>query len=337
MAKRKLFVDDDEVVQPPTKSKRIKLEELPPVNSIKDLIDIGNSSKYYKNINVLMLWNILPNLIELENMIGMKSVKESIFYQVIYYLQGMHSKNIDGDYLHCMITGSPGCGKSSLAKILAKIYQNLGILSKNAKFKVAHREDIIAEYLGQTSIKCKKLLTSCLGGVLFVDEIYALSAGNKDKDSYAKEAIDTITAFLSEHKNDFVFIGAGYKDQVEKCFFGMNEGLNRRFSLRHDIEKYNEGELSEILIKMINENHWELDVSMDFLKNCIVKNPDIFKNAGGSMELLFSKIKLAHSKRVFGKIDSVKFKITEQDINSSIEMVKKYSEKKPVVTYDYYT
>ena len=337
MVKRKITFDsstDEEKYIP----KKPKLETLPPINSIDDLIEIGSSSKFYKNINVLMLWDILPHLIELKNMIGMKSVKESIFFQIIYYLQGMHLRNKDGDYLHCIITGLPGSGKTSLAHIISKIYQKLGILSKNSKFKLAHREDFVGEYLGQTAAKTKKLLTSCLGGVIFVDEIYAMSSGRTDKDSYAKEAIDTINAFLSEHKNDFVFIGAGYKDEIEKCFFGMNEGLRRRFAWGHHIEKYAEEELAEIIKKMIHESNWEISVDTTFLKNMIIKEKDLFKDAGGSCENLFSKIKLAHSKRIFGKSSNLKFKITEEDINDAIEMMKKYnSEKKPKVNYDYYT
>jgi len=339
MAKRKADDKDDDVTNPLiVKRKKIKFEDLPPINSIDDLITIAKTSKFYKNINMMMLWDILPHLVELQTMIGMKSVKDSIFYQVIYYLQGMHLRNIDGDYLHCIITGSPGCGKTSLAQIISKIYQNIGILSHNSKFKIAHREDFVGEYLGQTATKTKKLLTSCLGGVIFVDEIYALSAGNKDKDSYAKEAIDTINAFLSEHKNDFVFIGAGYKDQVQKCFLDMNQGLQRRFAWYHDIEKYTEQEIAEILFKMIKENSWEFDIDINYIKETIKSNEDIFKNTGGSCENLFSKIKLTHSKRVFGLSNDVKFIITKEDFDKAIDMMKKYySEKQDKARYDYYT
>jgi SpoVK/Ycf46/Vps4 family AAA+-type ATPase len=330
------FVIDDSNIT--TKRKKLKLEDPPPIKNLKDLIDVGCSNKFYKNIDMLVLWDILPHLIELNNMIGMESVKESLFFQIIYYLQGMHTRNIEGDYLHCIITGKAGCGKTSLAKIISKIYQHIGILSKNSKFKLAHREDFVGEYLGQTATKTKKLLNSCLGGVIFVDEIYALSAGRKDRDSFAKEAIDTINAFLSEHKNDFVFIGAGYKDDIDKCFFNMNDGLRRRFAWYHNIEEYNHSELSEILTKMISENNWELGVSKDFLIKIISENEDIFINAGGSCENLFSKIKLVHSQRVFGKSSSLKFKINENDIDEAIKMMKKYNSdnRKPEVKYDYY-
>ena len=112
----------DDEIKPPAPKKRIvvvkpkiKFEDLPPVNSLNDLIKVAETNKYYKNINNIMLWNILPSLKELQSMIGMESVKESIFFQIIYYLQGLHERNIDGDYLHTIITGKPGSGKTSIS------------------------------------------------------------------------------------------------------------------------------------------------------------------------------------------------------------------------------
>ena len=319
--------------------KKIKFENLPPCANLDDLINIGKTLKFYKNFDVVVLWDIMPYLIELQSMIGMQSVKDSIFYQTIYYLQNMHSRNTDGDYLHTIITGKPGTGKTTVAKIIGKIYQNIGILSKNSKFKIAHREDMVGEYLGSTANKTKKLLTSCLGGVLFVDEVYALGPGQKDKDSYSKEAIDTICAFLSENKNNFCFIAAGYKDEIEKCFFSVNEGLRRRFQWVHNIDDYQPKDLSLIFLKMVGEMNWETKIQTKEITEIITKNIDLFKDAGGSMENLFSKIKLVHSKRVFGLAMDQKFIITINDITGAIEMMKnndmaKNSKKE---RFDYYT
>jgi Holliday junction resolvasome RuvABC ATP-dependent DNA helicase subunit len=281
----------------------------------------------------------MPYLIELQSMIGMQSVKDSIFYQTIYYLQNMHSRNTDGDYLHTIITGKPGTGKTTVAKIIGKIYQNIGILSRNSKFKIAHREDMVGEYLGSTANKTKKLLTSCLGGVLFVDEVYALGPGQKDKDSYSKEAIDTICAFLSENKNNFCFIAAGYKDEIEKCFFSVNEGLRRRFQWVHNIDDYQPKDLSLIFLKMVGEMNWETKIQTKEITEIITKNIDLFKDAGGSMENLFSKIKLVHSKRVFGLAMDQKFIITINDITGAIEMMKNndMAKNNKKERFDYYT
>lgn len=318
--------------------KKIRFETLPPCSNLDDLIRIGKTLKFYKNFDVVVLWDILPYLEELQGMIGMKSVKESIFYQTIYYLQNMHSRNIDGDYLHTIITGKPGTGKTTVAKIIGKIYQHIGVLSKNSKFKIAHREDMVGEFLGSTANKTKKLLNSCLGGVLFVDEVYALGPGQKDKDSYSKEAIDTICAFLSENKNNFCFIAAGYKDEIEKCFFSVNEGLRRRFQWVHHIDDYQPEDLCLIFLKMVNEMKWETKMETKEVTELIRKEKELFKDAGGSMENLFSKIKLVHSKRVFGLPSDQKFCIKEQDIVGAIEMMKQNEmSKKKEYTYSYYT
>ena len=119
----------------------------------------------------------------------------------------MHSKNRNGEYLHTIITGNPGCGKTSVAKIIGNIYANLKILSRKKNvFKIAYRDDFVAEYLGQTAIKSRKFLESCLGGVLFIDEVYSLGSGSNGEktDSFAKECIDTLNQNLSENGDKFI-------------------------------------------------------------------------------------------------------------------------------------
>jgi len=336
MPKRKTIFSDDEeeivcTLTPPLKPQpkkrpKIILENTPPVNSIKDLIDVGKTAKFYKNINVIMLWDILPYLEELETMIGMKSLKESIFYQIIYYLQGMHQRNRNEEYLHTIILGNPGCGKTQVAKIIGKIYKNMGILSKNGIFKIGYRDDLVGEYLGQTAVKTRKFLESCIGGVLFIDEVYSLGPGQKDKDSFSKEAIDTLCSFLSEHKNDFCCIIAGYEDDVKKCFLSVNKGLERRFPWVHKIEVYTDENLTDIFLKMIKDSKWQLDDKVDknYLTEFFKENKESFKNTGGDIETFLSKCKLVHSKRVFCMDKEFKFIFTKEDIDETIKMVKNY-------------
>ena len=169
---------DNQCTNKKNKKKRrsIKYKDMPPCNSIDDLIEIGKSISFYKNINTVLLWKIVPYLVELNNMIGMKSLKETVFYQIVYYLQNMHTHGNNDEYLHTLILGCPGSGKTTVARILGKIYQKMGILSskKHGIFKIAYRDDFVAEYLGQTAIKTRKLLNSCINGVLFIDEVCSL-------------------------------------------------------------------------------------------------------------------------------------------------------------------
>jgi SpoVK/Ycf46/Vps4 family AAA+-type ATPase len=351
MPKRKLFTESDEDeeeyidIEPETKKTKktkksrpiIKFEDCPQVNSLKDLIDIGNKKKFYKNIDIMMLWNILPHLEELNNMIGMKSLKESIFYQVIYYLQNMHLKNKNEEYLHTIIMGNPGSGKTTVAKIIGLIYKNIGILSTKGSFKIAGRADLVGEYLGSTAVKTTKLLNSCIGGVLFIDEVYSLGAGQKDKDSFSKEAVDTLCGFLSEHKNDFCCIVAGYEKEVKECFLSINPGLERRFPWVHKIDDYTNEDLAEIFIKMIADIKWELNIEKKDLVEFFKTNKEYFKNAGGDCETFISKIKMVHSKRVFTLDKSFKFKININDVTEALNIIKKYKVNTEKTFLDYYT
>jgi SpoVK/Ycf46/Vps4 family AAA+-type ATPase len=321
MTKRRLDMKEQKKVNR-RKVRLNKLVKAPPINSIKDLIEIGHSVNLYKNLDTIMLWRITPYLEELDKMIGMQSLKQSIFHQILYYIQGMHTKN-SNEYLHIMIFGPPGCGKTTVAKIIAKIYQNMGILSKKGTFKIAHRDDFIAGYLGQTAIKTQKLLKSCIGGVLFIDEVYSLAPRDNDRDSFSKEAIDILNAFLSENKQNFCCIAAGYEEEVKKTFFNMNKGLRRRFPWIHKIEEYSSTELSEILLKMIREQNWKISINNNKLIEIIENNKFLFKFGGGDIETFVDKCKIMHSTRVFSLNPEHKFILTEKDLLNSIEILKK--------------
>ncbi len=309
------------------RTKRRKLSEdevdAPEVTNIKSLIEIAQRKIEYRNLDSKTLWRILPSLKQLNNMIGMEDLKTTMFYQIIYYLQNMHKKG--DDYLHTVITGPPGTGKTSVAEIIGNIYKNIGVLSKRGKFKIAKREDFIAPYLGQTAIKTRKLLESCIGGVLFIDEAYALGPGQQDKDSFSKEAIDTLNVFLSEHKKDFCCIIAGYEDDIKKCFFRINKGLERRFQWIHRINNYSENQLALIMIKMINDIEWNINVSLEELTTFLKTHISCFKNFGGDIETFLSKCKMTHARRVFSLEDKHRFILTIADLECAIKMSEQHN------------
>lgn len=304
---------------------RFKLKDLPVVNNINDLIKIGKTYDLYRDFDNVMLWNIIPYLEDMDNLVGMDMLKETIFYQIIYYLQNMHKRD-NNEYLHTVIMGGPGTGKTTIAKIIGKIYQKMNILSETGPFRIAYRDDFIAGYLGQTALKTRKLLESCIGGVLFIDEVYSLAPRNNSGDSFSKEALDTLTAFLSEHKNDFCCIAAGYEDDINDCFFSMNEGLRRRFPWVHKIKDYTSLELSKIFVKMVNDSMWNIGVDEGDIVEVLEKNKVSFGYAGGDIEVFLTKCKMVHAKRVFSLNKEHKFVITLEDLENGINMMNKFKE-----------
>jgi AAA+ superfamily predicted ATPase len=295
--------------------------------SIDNLLDLINLCDKYPlvenieyNINMTALHNIKPSLVELQNMIGMSSIKENIVDQILYFIQDLHNtSDNNGDYMHAVIYGPPGTGKTEVAKIMGKIFSNLGIL-KNNVFKKVTRDDLVAGYLGQTSLKTKDVIKECLGGVLFIDEAYAL--GNKEKkDSFSKESIDTICEALSNHKSELMCIIAGYEQELKDCFFSYNPGLESRFTWKFNIDKYTSLELKQIFEKKISDNKWSLKEDLD--NEWFEKHIECFSFFGRDMETLFSKVKIAHSRRVFCLPKEEKTKISMKDLEKGFEIYKK--------------
>jgi len=275
------------------------------------------------NINLESIHNIKEPLKELDNMIGMCDLKENIVDQILYFSQNLHkithNGETSGDYMHTVIYGPPGTGKTEIAKIMGKIYSKMGIL-KRGIFKKVTRSDLVAGYLGQTAIKTKDVINDCLGGVLFIDEAYALGNSEK-KDSFSKECIDTLCEALSANKDNLMVIIAGYDNELKECFFNYNQGLESRFTWRFKTEEYKTRELFEIFLKKVKDIGWSLDVdARNINESWFEKNRDYFKYFGRDMEVLLSKIKIAHSKRVFCKPVEEKTKITFCDLEKGFQM-----------------
>lgn len=289
------------------------------VGSLSDLIKLITNNPLADNIeyniNMTALHSIKHDLLNLDAMIGMHALKNHVVDQIIYYLQGFNKMGGSGDFMHTVIYGPPGSGKTEVAKIIGIIFMKLGVLSKN-KFVKATRADLIAGYLGQTAIKTMDVVKNAVGGVLFIDEAYAL--GNSEKrDSFAKECIDTLCEALSEHKDDLMVIIAGYEKELNDSFFSYNPGLNSRFTWRFKTDDYKPAELMEIFRKKVNDAGWS--VEQDALTEGWFKsNIDYFKYFGRDMETLFAKVKIAHSRRVFCLPKDEKTKITTLDLDNGL-------------------
>jgi len=293
------------------------------INNIDDIIQLIEKYKLDPeikyNINMKALHNIKEPLQELNNMIGMSDLKNNIVDQILYFAQGLHKNtNVSGDFMHTVIYGPPGTGKTEIAKMMGKIYSKLGILNKGT-FKKVTRSDLIAGYLGQTAIKTQDVIKEALGGVLFIDEAYAL--GNPDKkDSFSKECIDTLCEALSDNKENLMVIIAGYEKELKDCFFNYNQGLDSRFTWRFKTDNYSAEDLHKIFVKKVKDIGWELHeeskITVDFFK----KNHDYFKFFGRDIETILAKTKIAHSKRVFCKPNSEKKKVTLNDLEKGFDL-----------------
>jgi SpoVK/Ycf46/Vps4 family AAA+-type ATPase len=301
------------------------------INSIDDLLALVDKYKIEANIkyniNMRALYNIKEPLIELNNMIGMKDLKNNITDQILYFAQELYkSKDNSGDFMHTVIYGPPGTGKTEIAKIMGKIYSKIGILDKGT-FRKVTRADLISGYLGQTALKTRDVIKDCLGGVLFIDEAYALG-NNEKKDSFSKECIDTLCEALSDNKNNLMVIIAGYENELKECFFNYNQGLDSRFTWRFSTDEYKAEELFKIFLKKVNDIEWTVSEDSKINVEWFKKNMDYFKFFGRDMETLLAKTKIAHSKRVFCKPENEKKKLILLDLNKGFEMYLKNNDVK---------
>lgn len=268
------------------------------LKNIEDIIEFENHPNrfdFFKNSKFERLYKLIPSCKDLKNIIGMEKVKSQLFKQIGYFLHGLNNSE---EINHVIITGEPGVGKTTLAKIISKIYLSMGFL-KNEKFIEAKRSDLIGQYCGHTAIKTQKVINSADGGVLFIDEVYSL--GNREKrDAFTKECIDTINQNLTEKTDKFLCIVAGYKDDVKECFLDYNKGLERRFPIRFELESYSEESLLQIMLKFIRDEKWSFEENKKLL-DLIKENKDILKFQAGDIRTIFQFSKENYSSRLFSE------------------------------------
>ena len=315
----------DLVVKPKTK-KYIDAS----INSIDDLLLILHENEYCDdteyNIDLKALHNVKNELVELNNMVGITELKQSLLDQLLYFIQNLGINENGSDYKHTVIYGPPGTGKTEVAKIIGKMYSKLGIL-KNNVFKKITRNDLIAGYLGQTAIKTKQVITECLGGVLFIDEAYSL--GNAEgNDSFSKECLDVLCESLSDHKDELMVIIAGYENEMNQSFFRVNQGLKSRFIWRFTIDSYTPLELMKIFEFKVNSCGWKFSNSSVVHEKWFNKRKDELKNYGRDIELLFTYVKICHGRRIYGGDVEIRKIITRDDLDAGYHMLIANREKK---------
>ncbi len=195
---------------------------------------------------------------ELDNLIGITGVKEEIAklqnfikIQLVRKSQGLKTSPIS---YHCVFTGNPGTGKTTVARIIAEIYKDLGILSKGHLVET-DRSGLVAEFVGQTAVKTNKIIDSALDGVLFIDEAYSLVQGNSN--DFGSEAISTLLKRMEDDRDRLVVILAGYRDEM-KTFIDANPGLQSRFNRYIHFDDYTADELFEIFSLNATKNQYIL-------------------------------------------------------------------------------
>ena len=256
--------------------------------------------------------NILDELYELNKLTGLNDLKMQIVDQILFFVQGVDESIM----LHTVIEGPPGTGKTTVANIMARIYSKIGILKKE-KFNIVRREDLVGQYLGETTIKTMETLNRCKHGVMFIDEAYSLGSAEGKGDSYAKEAVDAINQYLTENFDKIVCIIAGYKRELNECFFSHNPGLRRRFPWTFTIDNFGPKELTEIYFSMINDREWETDCTQDYVESIFTKNKQYFDGNGGDVHNLISKAMVVSIRKNFGK--ETLYTLTKEDFDDAMK------------------
>jgi SpoVK/Ycf46/Vps4 family AAA+-type ATPase len=211
-------------------------------------------------------------------------------------------------------------GKTEVAKIIGKIYTKMGLLSKG-DFKEIRLTDLKAGYVGQSELKTQKVFDDAKGCVLFMDEAYSLGADDK-LDQYSQSIIDVINPYLDKYKDDFIFIIAGYKNDLQNRFFRGNQGLRSRFGLWLEIDDYKGNDLLKIFNKKVKDYKWNVK-DEEITKKFFDENLKSFPFFGRDIENLFSKCKISHAKRVLRAKPEDKKIITLNDLEEGFKIYKK--------------
>lgn len=231
------------------------------VPAFSQLNNSNNSSVTAMNKSASMQKEQTNPLIEkidtlFSDFVGMSHLKEEVYRQASFIkIQQMRKeKNIAvavSPSRHMVFKGSPGTGKTTVARVIANVYHELGVLETNNVVET-DRSGLIAEYLGQTAVKTREVIESAIGGVLFIDEAYSLTEQSND---YGSEAVDMLLKMMEDHRDNLVVIVAGYGDEMDN-FIASNPGLSSRFNRYMDFPDYSEEELWNILLKLCKANSY---------------------------------------------------------------------------------
>ena len=254
---------------------------------------------------------------ELDDLIGLESVKQEVrslanFVELQKQREAQGLKTAKVSY-HLVFYGSPGTGKTTVARIVGRIYKDLGVLKKGHTVET-DRGGLVAKYMGQTALKTDTVIQQALDGVLFIDEAYSLVPEGGGGQDYGQEAIATLLKRMEDYRDRLVVIIAGYKDEMQR-FIDSNPGLQSRFNRYIDFPDYSGAELSEIFKMYMKKNQYTLTPDAEaYLKeqfDYAVANKD--RNFGNARfaRNVFEKSIQQQANRLEGKKNLSKTELTE--------------------------
>ena len=233
-------------------------------------------------------------LAQLDALTGLKRVKEEVRqltnYLKVEQLRKNMSLKTSEISLHMVFYGNPGTGKTTVARLVAKIYRALGVLSKGQLVEV-DRAGLVAGYVGQTAIKVRSVVEKATGGMLFIDEAYSLKTDGEN--DFGQEAIETLLKMMEDRRDDFVVVAAGYPVEMKK-FLSANPGLQSRFAKYLQFDDYSPEELMTIFESLCKSNDYQ--VTPEAQKTV----QDIFQKAWDSRDRTFGNARFARN--LFEKI-----------------------------------
>lgn len=202
---------------------------------------------------------------EFNTMVGLEEVKAVLATQILSLCTCNNNKLL----LNTVLYGAPGSGKSTMIEFLSRLYLQFGVIS-NGKIVRGDRSNMIEEFVGGTAPKTKALLTSALGGVFIIDEVYQLGhATDGNRCPFAYEAINTLVQFITEHMGEICVIIAGYKEDVKRNFFAQNQGLERRFPWSYTLNQATPSQLYEIFLLQMKRRGLVLGKEKEYCKTIV--------------------------------------------------------------------
>ncbi|MGG1331924.1 stage V sporulation protein K [Bacillus haynesii] len=194
---------------------------------------------------------------EMNTLVGMEEMKRNIkeIYAWIFVNKKREEQGLKAgkQALHMMFKGNPGTGKTTVARLIGRLFYEMNVLSKGHLIE-AERADLVGEYIGHTAQKTRELIKKAMGGILFIDEAYSLARGG-EKD-FGKEAIDTLVKHMEDKRNEFILILAGYSREMDH-FLSLNPGLQSRFPISIDFPDYSVSQLMDIAKRMMAEREYQ--------------------------------------------------------------------------------